>query len=152
VGRVDLAPADTRAVLANGAAVWVTDGREVRQLAPDASAPPTLVGAPDEEVVGLAPGGEGVLALVRNAGTGATRVGDVALPQGFSPTAIGTADDRVWVQGTANGAPALVLLENGGIRSTVVLDNGRDASFAWVSRDTVLAVSAGGLLRIDLEP
>ena len=57
----------------------------------------------------------------------------------------------MWVEGTVDGAPAAVLVDGTAIRATVVLDNGRDASFAWVSDDTVLAVSGGTLLRIDLK-
>jgi hypothetical protein len=49
------------------------------------------------------------------------------------------------------GAPAVVLIDPAGrVRSTVVLDGGHDASFAWVRSDTVLAVSNGQLLRIDV--
>ena len=73
------------------------------------------------------------------------------LPRGFAPTAVFAARGRVWVEGTADGSPAVVLLGGTRAMSTVVLDKGRDASFAWVSADTLLAVSNGTLLRIDLK-
>jgi hypothetical protein len=79
-------------------------------------------------------------------------VGDLELPSGFAPTVISRVDDRVWVTGTAGGAPAVVLLRGtDGIRSTIVLEQGRDASFAWIRPNAVLAVSGGELLQIDLK-
>jgi hypothetical protein len=79
-------------------------------------------------------------------------VGDQKLPRGFSANGIASTDGRIWVEGAVNGAPAVVLLgDKTGIRSTVVLDKGRNTSFAWVSAETLLATSNGTLLRIDLK-
>ena len=75
----------------------------------------------------------------------------IDLPVRFVPASLASLDGRMWVEGTVDGAPAAVLVDGTAIRATVVLDNGRDASFAWVSDDTVLAVSGGTLLRIDLD-
>ena len=75
---------------------------------------------------------------------------DPELPAGFSPTSVAALDGRVWVEGTVDGSPAVVLVDGTTIRATVVVDGGRDASFAWVGDDTVLAVSGGTMLRIDV--
>jgi len=44
-----------------------------------------------------------------------------------------------------------VLLDEQGVtRGAVVLDGAHDVSFAWVSRDTLLATADGRLVRIDV--
>jgi hypothetical protein len=153
--RIELAPADRRSVgFANGL-VWVTTTGPgaLTLFQPDGSNAPS-VGVVDGEgpvldVLDLTDDSDDSLLILGTDATGRARVGDQGLPAGFSATAISAVDGRVWVEGTVSGAPAVVLVGESGLR-TVVLDKGRDASFAWVSKDTVLAVSGGTLLRIDL--
>jgi hypothetical protein len=75
----------------------------------------------------------------------------VDLPTRFVPSSLASLDGRLWVEGSVDGSPAVVLVDGTAVRATVVLDGGRDASFAWVSDDTVLAVSNGTLVRIDVK-
>ena len=163
--RIALAPSDPRVVVIVDGAAWVTDGAVLRRVVPlDGAVNSVSLGIPDGQLIAVAPAGNDRVALVlRNTagdaiwmrqfllGGNYTSFVGTTLPQGFAPTSIETTDGRMWVEGTVDGAPAAVLVDGTAIRATVVLDNGRDASFAWVSDDTVLAVSAGTLLRIDLE-
>lgn len=167
LGRITLTPSDSRDVVILDGAAWVTDGNVLRRLVPlDGAVNSVSLGSPNEHLLGVATAGnDGVSLVLRNAAGEARYVQQnllggnfpvslfgTKLPRGFTPISIATTDGRTWVEGTVNGAPAVVLLGGkAGIRSTVVLDNGRDASFAWVSDDTVLAVSNGTLLRIGLK-
>ncbi|MEX1006907.1 MAG: hypothetical protein WD271_03585 [Acidimicrobiia bacterium] len=152
--RIDLSPTDTRAVAVGSGVISVTTaGGGVQLLRPDGSG--TLKpsgGVADGPVIDLAQDGVGgVLTLGTDGATGQVHVGDQRLPRGFAATSLSAADGRVWVEGTAGGAPAVVLLGGAHGMTTVVLDKGRDASFAWIGPNTVLAVSNGTLLRIDLK-
>lgn len=163
LGRVDLPPADARSVVIVAGASWATDGSALRRLVPVPGGVDSVsLGAANEVLVGVAPADDPyVWVVLRDTVSGETRYArrDVlgvnnlpafGLPGAFTPTKVLAADGRAWVEGTAGGAPAVVLLRRNQALSTVVLHKGRDASFAWVKRDTVLAVSAGSLLRIDL--
>jgi hypothetical protein len=150
VEHVDLVPSQARNVVVAGGAVWVTDGETVRVLTADGS-------GTEEPVRGTAIGlvaGATPTALTVDGTTGRAFLGELALPSGFSATSVAAADDLVWVEGTVDDQPAAVLLEAFGraVRATVVLEGGRDASFAWVRPDTLLAVSNGQLLRVDVTP
>jgi hypothetical protein len=152
VEHVDLAAADSRGVVFSRGAVWATDGGTVRVL--DASGAGT-----EEPVQGSAIGlvssaGRAPTPLTVDRTTGRASLGGLELPRGFSAARIAAADDRIWVEGTVDGQPAAVLLEPlaRAVRSTVILDGGHDASFAWVRSDTLLAVSNGQLLRVDVSP
>ena len=157
VSKTPLPAADRRDVAIVNGSVVVSDGNQVGTFqGPDFSVPVFLYGG-GGEVIGLTGVGN-TLWTLRGATnrTGAMLVGvppgqQVDLPVRFVPASLASLDGRMWVEGTVDGAPAAVLVDGTAIRATVVLDNGRDASFAWVSDDTVLAVSSGTLLRIDLE-
>jgi len=97
------------------------------------------------------PSGGLVRLTVDPADGGRFSVGDERLPAGFAATALSSVGARTWVEGTVDGRPAVVLLDEQGVtRGAVVLDAARDVSFAWVSRDTLLATADGQLVRIDL--
>ena len=164
VGRVDLAPADSRSVVIVDSSAWATDGSLLRRLVPaDGAVNSVSLAGPNEELVGVAPDdGQSIWAVLRDTVTGETRYDHhdllganslpaYGLPGGFTPTRVMAADGRAWVEGTAGGSPAVVLLGGNHNVSTVVLNRGRDASFAWVSADAVLAVSNGTLLRISVK-
>ena len=121
--------------------------------------------SPEEPLVGIAQDGQAVWAVLPDTVTGEARpalkqvltgagyVPVYDLPRGFAPT-VGRrrSTARVWVEGTVGRfAGRRARRRQRASMSTVVLDKGRDASFAWVSADTVLAVSDGTLLRIDRE-
>jgi hypothetical protein len=164
LGRINLTPSDSRDVVIVNGAAWVTDGNTLRRmdvsgLTSDAQSP----GIAGEQLIGVAPAGDTAgWVVLRDAATGRGRATVHSfgggylpylgvLPSGFTPISISATNDRAWVEGTVGGESAVVLLSGAGrVRSTVVLDKGRDASFAWVSDDTLLAVSGGTLLRIDL--
>jgi hypothetical protein len=158
VSKTLLPAADQRVVAIVNGSVLVTNGNQVAAFqGPDLSHPVFLYGDGGGEVIGLTGVGTTLWTLIRaSSRTGAVLVGvppgqKIDLPDPFVPASLASLDGRVWVEGTVNGAPAVVLVDRDSIRATVVLDDGRDASFAWVSDDTVLAVSSGTLLRIDLE-
>jgi hypothetical protein len=140
-------------VIARGNVV-VTDRGDLAALRPNGVVSGlcacTVTGDP---IVALARSSSGeLLKLARNPTTGDAYLGDERLPRGFSPTRLSTSGDRVWIEGKVEGTPAVVLIDDkGGVRSTVVLDDAHDASFAWVRADTLLAVSNGQLLDIDVQ-
>ena len=70
------------------------------------------------------------------------------LPGGFRPDRLEASSTRLWVTGTVDGAPAIVLLGADGVRATVVLENARDAALAWTSSRTVTAVTDGRMFTI----
>ena len=145
-------------------AAWVTDVGVLHRLVPaDGEVSSVSLAGPNEQLVGVAPdGGQSIWVVLRNTVTGEARYDEhnllganfapaSLLPRGFTPTGVFTGSGRTWVEGKAGGSPAVVLLGGSQGISTVVLDQGSDASFAWVSADTVLAVSNGTLLRIGLK-
>jgi hypothetical protein len=152
--RYPLTAAETRTVVVTGGnEVVATDGGDLVALRPDGVVSGLCAcTATGDPIVGLASSSSGeLLKLARNPTTGATHLGDERLPRGFSPTRLSRSGGRVWVEGTVSGAPAVVLIgDTGSVRSTVVLDDAHDASFAWVRPDTLLVVSNGQLLRIDV--
>jgi hypothetical protein len=151
--RYDLEPAETRAVaITNG--VVATDRGDLVSLLADGTASGISAGTINgDRVIGLTTtSAGGLLRLTTNPGTGRVSVGDERLPRGFRATSLAAVDGRVWVEGLVDGAPAVTLIrENGGIEATIVLDDARDVSFAWVRPDTVLATTNGALVRIDLK-
>jgi hypothetical protein len=150
VEHIQLAPASSRAVVVAGGATWATDGdRGIRAVDGEESGAQAPVRG---TAIGLVSGAVPTPLIVD--ATGRASLGALALPAGFSATRVATADDRVWVEGTVDDQPAAVLLEAFGraVRATVVLEGGHDASFAWVRPDTLLAVSNGQLLRVDVTP
>jgi len=94
----------------------------------------------------------GLLRLTQNpADGGRFSVGSERLPARFVATGLSSAGARTWVEGTVDGQPAVVLLDEQGVtRGAVVLDGAHDVSFAWVSHDTVIATADGRLVRIDV--
>ena len=158
VSKTSLAPADRRAIAVVNGSVLVTDGNQIRTLeGTNFSLGGFVLGNRGAEVIGLAGTGDTLWTLSsapngsRAMLVGVPPVRKTDLPVRFAPASVAAFDGRVWVEGTVNGSPAVVLIEGTAVRATVVLDEGRDASFAWVSPDTVLAVSGGTLLRIDLK-
>jgi hypothetical protein len=150
--RYPMRPADTRSVVL-AQDVVSTDAGDLVALRSDG----TVSGlcactATGDPIVGLATTSSGgLLKLTENPTTGIANVDDARLPRGFSPRAVSSFDGRVWVEGTVNGDPAVVLVDGAKVRSTVVLDNAHDVAFAWGEPDTVLAAANGALLRIDLD-
>jgi hypothetical protein len=150
VEHVDLMSADSRGVVISRGAVWATDGRALRALDATGAGAQEPVQGSAIGVVSSATRPPTPLTIDR--ATGRASFGSLELPRGFSATTVAAADDRVWVEGTVDGQPAAVLLEPlaRAVRATVILDGGHDASFAWVRPDTLLAVSNGQLLRVDV--
>ena len=73
------------------------------------------------------------------------------LPDGFVADGLAASTTRVWATGTVGGAPAIVLLGDGGVRATVVLEHASDgAALAWTDAHTVRAVSDGKLYEIEV--
>jgi hypothetical protein len=167
VARLALPPADTRTVIGLGGSVWVPDGGSLRLVeSDDPSMVPVIEVAPAGDViVGLAPTGDGdIWVVTRSTETGRAVLfrqsltgkhgADIALPGGFRPTGLRTANGRTWVEGTGGAAPAIVLIQPNASSTTlsaVVLDGATDASLAWVADRTVLAVSGGQVLRITVK-
>jgi hypothetical protein len=152
VERVELAPASSRAVVVAGGATWATDGDRVRVIGAGESGVQEPVRG---TAIGLVSSGlRAPTPLTVDRATGRSSLGGLELPSGFTATRVASADDLVWVEGTVNDQPAAVLLEPLGqsVRATVILEGGHDASFAWVRPNTLLAVSNGELLRVDVSP
>jgi hypothetical protein len=151
--RYDLAPSDTR-VVAFTTHVVATDRGDLVALRPDGTVGGLSAGTLNRDrVVALTTSSGGdLLRLTVSRTSSQASVGSERLPRGFTAATLTASNGRVWVEGTVGGSPAVVLLrEDGPIQATIVLDDAHDASFAWVRSDTVLAVSNGVLLRIDLK-
>src|SRR5204863_3885802 len=75
VGRVDLAPADSRSVVIVDSSAWATDGSLLRRLVPaDGAVNSVSLAGPNEELVGVAPDdGQSIWAVLRDTVTGETR-------------------------------------------------------------------------------
>ena len=72
------------------------------------------------------------------------------LPAGFQPLRLEASPTRLWVTGTVDGAPAIVLLGDAGVRATVVIQNARQAALVWSETNTVTAVTDGRMFTVDL--
>jgi hypothetical protein len=153
VHKEKLADADHRWVAQVGKFAAVTDGRDLRAL--DVSGPSEVTDTYESPVIGLASAGfdSRVLldsgagrATVRRATGGTTTGAATSLPAGFLATGLAASPTRIWATGTVDGAPAVVLLGERGVRATVVLENAGDgAALAWTDDHTVRAVSDGKL-------
>jgi len=152
--RYALAPADTRSVAITDQVV-ATDRGDLVALQTDGTVSGISAGTiGDAAIVAVtsAPSAALIRLTVNPADGNRASVGTERLPGGFAATTIATTGERTWVTGTAGDRPAVVLLDGRSVmRSTVILDGARDASFAWVSRDTVLATANGRLVRIDID-
>jgi hypothetical protein len=138
----------------------VTDGGTLRQLDARAGIGGSIDFGP--EVLGLASAnfegrvllaneqGGGERARVAHAETASPVSISAVLPAGFEPTNLDASPTRLWATGTVDGAPAIVLLGDDGVRATVVLDNARDAALVWTSPRTVTAVADGRMFTISL--
>ncbi len=157
VRTIGLDPAETRSVAAIGKSAWVTD-RAVGLRRLDVSngattdtcqpATPPLDWAAGDTLHGWLLVGTDTVALV-DADLRTTDL--VALPSGFTGETVAVADDRVWVTGTVDGAPAIVLLDGNRLRATVILPSaGPDIALVRSGADTVTAATRGGLERISL--
>jgi hypothetical protein len=117
----------------------------------------------DRDVVGLASAGSTSRVLlageggdVRHAGVARADSGTpvhytAMLPAGFVADGLAASTTRIWATGTVDGAPAIVLLDDVGVRATVVLENANpNAALAWTGDHTVRAVSDGQLYEITL--
>jgi hypothetical protein len=138
----------------------VSDGDTLRRLDPVAGLADTIEFG--REIMGLAAAGFDSRVLLRNE-DGSTEGAVVAhaisggpervtavLPEGFRPDHVEASPTRLWVTGSVDGAPAIVLLADEGVRATVVLDHARDATLVWTSPRTVTAVTDGRLFTISL--
>ncbi len=172
VRHVDLADAGTRWVALVGKLAYATDGDQLRSLDPGsdagagggAGAGDTIALGP--EALGLAAAGFDARVLLAAEGGGReharvarpqpssagapTRLVAVT-PDGFVADGLAASTTRTWVTGTVDGAPAIVLLGDRGVRATVVLDNAGDgAALAWIDAHTVRVVSGGALYDVSL--
>lgn len=155
---VPLPTASSRYVAQVGKGAYVTDRGTLRRLEPIAGLTDTIDFGP--EVIGLAAAGFDSLVLLRNeqGGVEGARVARATsadpvritaiLPGGFRPDRLEASSTRLWVTGTVDGAPSIVLLGADGARATVVLENARDAALAWTSSRTVTAVTDGRMFTI----
>lgn len=161
VRHLTLPDAGARWVAQVGKLASVTDGRTLRSLdAAGATGNPITFGP---EILGLASANfDGRVLLANDQGgtararvARATSAGPVqvtaTLPNGFQPTGLAASTTRVWATGTVDGAPAIVLLDDTGVRATVVLENaGDEVALVWTGRRTVRAVAGGALYDIAL--
>jgi hypothetical protein len=160
VRKLDLPPASARQVAQVGKAqaAYVTDGGTLRRLDPAGGLAQSVDFGPD--VLGLASAGFTSEVLLRNeqGGTDRARVAGAdsadpvrvtaVLPAGFRPDRLEASDTRLWVVGRVDQSPAIVLLSDEGVRSTVVLDHTSDATLAWTAEHTVTAAIDGTLFEI----
>jgi hypothetical protein len=170
-GKTPLAVSDRRgiALLGKGAA-YVTDGTTVRRLDPGSATTPPVAVAFDDPSIGplldVAPLGFDAVALAHDPRTsgfavvrfsvlptgtappGTARV--LALPAGLDATALHTANDVTWVEGTLDGAPVALVLSADAthVEHTVVLLDTRDESVTFTSRTTAVLTSGGTLSRV----
>jgi hypothetical protein len=156
VRKEKLADADHRWVAQVGKFAAVTDGRTLRTL--DVSGPNEVTDTYESPIIGLASAGfdsrvllasDAGTATIRRAAGGATTGATTTLPDGFLATGLAASPSRIWATGTVDGAPAIVLLGDRGVRATVVLENASDgATLAWTDDHTVRAISDGKLYDI----
>jgi len=165
VRRLPLPPASSRQVAAVGKAqaAYVTDGDSIRRLDPATGLAESVRYGPG--VLGLASAGFDSAVLLRNEGGGtdrarvarATAIAPVdpvdvraVLPHGFQPDQLEASPTRLWVTGTVDGAPAIVLLGNDAVVATVVLDHADATALAWTAPHAVSAVTDGRLFTISV--
>lgn len=149
--RYDLEPSPSRSIAVSRQVV-VTQNGDLVALNADGSWSGISAGTTGgDRVVAITTDSSGNVIRLTVAPSGRASVGTERLPSDFRATTLRAADGRVWVEGTQAGKPAVVLLRDGRIRTTVALESGRDVSFAWASPNTVLATSNGALIRIDLK-
>jgi hypothetical protein len=161
VRKVSLAAADHRWVAQVGKFAAATDGRTVRslQVTGGSSSSTTY----DTPVIGLAAVDfdSSVLLAADDGGLGHARVERTTIPQtsaaattlpdGFVATGLTASASRLWATGTVDGSPAIVLLDDGRVRATVVLEGASPgAVLAWTDARTVRAVTGGKLYEITL--
>ncbi len=145
-----------------GKFAYVTDGKVLRGLVVTGDTADTLRYKSD--VLGLAAasydgrvllaaedgGREHARVAHATSGTGPVDI-TATLPDGFVTDGLAASTTRVWATGTVDGAPAIVLLGDGGVRATVVLEHASDgAALAWTDAHTVRAVSDGKLYEIEV--
>jgi hypothetical protein len=160
IRKITLPNAETRFVAQVGKGAYATDGRVLRRLDPVAGLGDTVdFGTP---IIGLAAAGFDSRVLLRNDQEGVERAQvanavsseplrvTAVLPAGFQPLRLEASPTRLWVTGTVDGAPAIVLLGDAGVRATVVIQNARQAALVWSAPETVTAVADGRLFTIDL--
>jgi hypothetical protein len=157
--KVVLPAADHRWIAQVGKFAAVTDGRTLHAL--EVTGPSEVTDTYESPIIGLASAGSDsrVLldagagrAIVRRV-TGSTTAGTTGattkLPEGFLATGLAASPTRIWATGTVDGAPAIALLGDRGVRATVVLENASEgAALAWTDDHTVRAVSDSKLYDI----
>ncbi len=161
VQHITLPSADARWVAQVGKFAYVTDGNTLRGFDISGGMSDTITFGP--EILGLASansdgrvllaneqGGSERARVARAAHTSSVQVTGV-LPRGFVPTGLAASTTRVWATGNVDGAPAIVLLGDDGVRATIVLENaGDETALVWTGPHTVRAVSGGALYDIAL--
>jgi hypothetical protein len=161
VKKVALADADHRFVAQVGKFAYATDRDQLRSLSVTTGATDVMGYA--AEVLGLASvnfdarvllavrDGEREQARLARASSSAPTKYLATLPDGFQTTGLAASPTRMWATGTVEGAPAIVLLGDQGVRATVVLEHATDdATLVWTDARTVRAVSDGRLYEITL--
>jgi hypothetical protein len=161
VRTITLPEAAHRWVAQVGKLAYVTDGRRLRSLDVPGTTSDTITFGP--EILGLASAGfDGRVLLASETGgleharvarstSGSPVQVTAVLPGGFVPDGLAASTTRVWATGTVDGAPAIALLTDDGVRATVVLENASDgAALAWTDAHTVRAVSDGKLFEIQV--
>ena len=159
VGMTPLPDASHRWVAQVGKLATVTDGTQLHGIALTLEPRDTVdYGAPilglaaasfDSRVLLAAEGGGREHARVALASSGAPAHVTATLPDGFVADGLAASTTRVWATGTVDGAPAIVLLGDRGVRATVVLENASDGvALVWTDAHTVRAVSDGKLYEI----
>jgi hypothetical protein len=162
VRHIPLPDADARWIAQVGKLAYVTDGTSLRGLdAATGTVVDTVTFGP--QILGLASASADGRVLLANE-TGGTNLARVArantaspvavtatLPDGFAPSGLAASPTRVWATGTVDGAPAIALLGDHGVRATVVLENaGAEVALVWTGPHTVRAVTGDQLYDIDV--
>ena len=160
IRKITLPNAETRSVAQVGKGAYATDGRVLRRLDPVAGSrrhrrlrnPDHRLGRCRIRQPGPAPqrGRRHRGRKVANAVSSEPLRVTAVLPAGFHPLRLEASPTRLWVTGTVDGAPAIVLLGDAGVRATVVIQNARQAALVWSAPETVTAVTDGRLFTIDL--
>ncbi len=159
VGMTPLPDASQRSVALVGKLATVTDGSTLHGIALTLEPRDTVdygarilglaAASFDSRVLLAADSGGREHARVALASSGVPAQVTATLPDGFVANGLGASTTRLWATGTVDGAPAIVLLGDRGVRATVVLENAADgAALAWTDAHTVRAVSGGKLYEI----
>jgi hypothetical protein len=152
VRHIPLPDADHRVVVLMGKRAVVTDGGGLQSIDTASGMPTALL--PPSGVVDV--DGRTGWSLVDRGGAVVVDAADPGddrplprLPTGFQARGFTSSPTRTAVVGTVAGAPAIVLLDADGVRSTVVLEHaGERTAWAWSDEHTVRAVSDGSLFDI----